>query len=121
MLRRRHHAQEEAPGEAEGGQEEDAHLRQGRNPAVRLHRSIEDGRGVMDPAVPALSLRDRIGIDFGRKMPAEDAVAWAAANEVRFIDVELALVPHALATSEEGRVGKEFVSTLILRGFPFTS
>src|SRR3546814_19019055 len=60
----------------------------------------------MDPAVPALSLRDRIGIDFGRKMPAEDAVAWAAANEVRFIDVELDLVPNALESFDPDRCAR---------------
>src|SRR3546814_18036930 len=60
----------------------------------------------MDPAVPALSRRDRIGIDFGRKMPAEDAVAWAAANEVRFIDVELDLAPNALESFDPDRCAR---------------
>lgn len=34
-------------------------------------------------------LLDRIGIDAGRKLKLEDAVAWAARHGVRFIDVEL--------------------------------
>jgi sugar phosphate isomerase/epimerase len=31
----------------------------------------------------------RIGIDVGEKLPLEDAIAWAAHNEVSFIDVQL--------------------------------
>jgi len=57
-------------------------------------------------AAPALSLRDRIGIDFGRKLPAEDAVAWAAAHEVRFIDVELDLAPNALESFDPDRCAR---------------
>ena len=38
VLRRRHHAQKKASGEAEGRQEEDAPVRQGRYPAGGLHR-----------------------------------------------------------------------------------
>jgi GTP-binding protein LepA len=37
VLRRRHHPQTQAAGKAEGGQEEDAPVRQGRNPAGGLH------------------------------------------------------------------------------------
>jgi GTP-binding protein LepA len=44
VLRRRHHPQAQAPGEAEGGQEAHAAVRQGRDPAERLHRRAEDGR-----------------------------------------------------------------------------
>ncbi len=32
---------------------------------------------------------DRIGIDIGRKLPLEDAIAWAAHHKVHYIDVEL--------------------------------
>ena len=42
MLRRRHHAQAQAAGEAEEGQEEDAPVRQGRDPAIGLHRGAQD-------------------------------------------------------------------------------
>jgi sugar phosphate isomerase/epimerase len=31
----------------------------------------------------------RIGIDVGRKLPLEDAVAWAAAHDVQIIDIQL--------------------------------
>ena len=34
-----------------------------------------------------MSLRDRIGVDIGRKLPLEAAVEWAAAHQVRFVDV----------------------------------
>ena len=36
-----------------------------------------------------MTLLDRIGIDFGRRMPMEKAIEWAAANSVRFIDIQL--------------------------------
>jgi len=32
---------------------------------------------------------DRIGIDIGERLPLEDAVAWAARNAVRIVDVQL--------------------------------
>ena len=43
MLRRRHHAQAQTSGEAEGRQEEDAAVRQGRHPAGSVHRRAEGG------------------------------------------------------------------------------
>ena len=43
MLRRRHHAQTQASGEAEGRQEEDAAVRQGRHPAGSVHCGAEGG------------------------------------------------------------------------------
>ena len=43
MLRRRHQPQAQASGQAEGRQEEDAAVRQGRNSAGSLHRGAEDG------------------------------------------------------------------------------
>ena len=44
VLRRRRLPQAQAAGEAEGRQEEDAAIRQGRDSAGSLHRSLEDGR-----------------------------------------------------------------------------
>ncbi len=44
----------------------------------------------------AETFRERIGIDIGRKLPAEDAVAWAAANGVRYFDIQCDLAPNAL-------------------------
>ena len=50
-----------------------------------------------------MSLRERIGVDVGRKLPLEDAVAWAAAHDVRFIDVQLDSGANALATIDRQR------------------
>ncbi len=44
MLRRRRHPQAQAAGEAEGGQETHAPVRQSRDPAGSVHRGAEDGR-----------------------------------------------------------------------------
>ncbi|MFC7738924.1 sugar phosphate isomerase/epimerase family protein [Roseomonas sp. GCM10028921] len=35
------------------------------------------------------SLLERIGVDTGRRLPLEDAIGWAAENQVRYIDVQL--------------------------------
>ena len=43
VLRRRRHPQAQAAGQAEGGEEEDAPVRQGRHPAGGVHRGAEDG------------------------------------------------------------------------------
>ncbi len=50
-----------------------------------------------------LAIRDRIGIDVGRKLPVEDAVAWAADNGVRYIDCQIDIEPNALESFDEGR------------------
>ena len=50
-----------------------------------------------------MSLHDRIGVDIGRKLPLEDAVAWASAHEVRFVDVQLDTGANALGTIDEPR------------------
>ena len=34
-----------------------------------------------------MKLRDRIGVDLGRKIRLEGGIEWAAKNGVRFIDV----------------------------------
>jgi sugar phosphate isomerase/epimerase len=50
-----------------------------------------------------MNLKDRIGIDVGRKLALEDAVAWAAANGVRFVDVQLDTGANALGTINDTR------------------
>ncbi len=50
-----------------------------------------------------MSLYDRIGIDIGRKLSLEDAVAWASAHSVRFVDVQLDTGANALGTIDERR------------------
>lgn len=50
-----------------------------------------------------MNLRDRIGVDIGRKLSLEDGVAWAAAHAVRFVDVQLDTGANALGTIDEPR------------------
>jgi sugar phosphate isomerase/epimerase len=51
-----------------------------------------------------MGLRERIGIDFGGRMRLEDALAWAAANEVFYADVCVDNAPNALETFDDARV-----------------
>ena len=46
--------------------------------------------------MPHPSLRDRIGIDAGRRVSAEDAITWAGANGVRHLDIQTDIAPNAL-------------------------
>ena len=50
-----------------------------------------------------MNLRERIGVDVGRKLPLEEAVAWAADKRVRFIDVQLDTGANALGTIDRAR------------------
>jgi sugar phosphate isomerase/epimerase len=49
------------------------------------------------------TLRDRIGIDIGRKLKLEDAIDWAARHGVRCIDIELDTGPNAFTTFDAAR------------------
>ena len=49
------------------------------------------------------NLRNRIGIDIGRKLKLEDAIAWAARHGVRFIDVELDTGANAFTSFDAAR------------------
>lgn len=51
----------------------------------------------------AMSLLDRIGIDIGRKLALEEAIAWAAANRVRFIDMQLDTGANAMTAIDDAR------------------
>lgn len=53
-----------------------------------------------------MSLRDRIGIDIGRKLPLEDAVEWAARHAVRYIDIQLDTGANALGTIDAARAAR---------------
>lgn len=57
----------------------------------------------MDEGKTAVSLRDRIGIDLGRKIRLEEGIEWAARNEVRYIDIQLDTADNALTTFDERR------------------
>ena len=50
-----------------------------------------------------MTLKDRIGIDVGRKLKLEDAIVWAAANAVRYIDIQLDTGANALGTIDAAR------------------
>jgi sugar phosphate isomerase/epimerase len=50
-----------------------------------------------------MKLRERIGIDVGRKLTLEDAVEWAADHQVRHIDVELDRGDNALPRIDGAR------------------
>lgn len=50
-----------------------------------------------------MTLRDRIGVDVGRRIAAEDAVKWAAGHAVRRIDVQIDLAPNALESFDAER------------------
>ncbi|MDJ0958749.1 MAG: sugar phosphate isomerase/epimerase [Arenicellales bacterium] len=43
-----------------------------------------------------MNLRDRIGIDVGRKLSVEDAIAWADENDVTYIDCQIDISPNEL-------------------------
>src|SRR5579884_3035505 len=51
-------------------------------------------------------LRDRIGVDIGRKLGVEDAVAWAVRHAVRYIDVQLDAGADAVGTIEASKAAK---------------
>jgi sugar phosphate isomerase/epimerase len=50
-----------------------------------------------------MKLRDRIGVDLGRKIRLEAGIEWAAQNGVRFIDVQLDTAENALTTFDARR------------------
>ena len=50
-----------------------------------------------------MSLRERIGIDIGRKARLEEGIEWAARNDVRYIDIQLDTAANALPTFDDRR------------------
>ena len=50
-----------------------------------------------------MSIKERIGIDLGRKVALEDGVAWAARHDVRYIDCEIDNEPNALLSFTDAR------------------
>ena len=43
-----------------------------------------------------VTLRQRIGVNVGRRVSGEDALEWAAQNEVYFFNIQTDIVPNAL-------------------------
>ena len=52
------------------------------------------------------TLRQRIGVDVGRRVSAEEAVEWAAQNEVYYFDIQTDIAPNALESFDESRCSK---------------
>lgn len=52
-----------------------------------------------------MQFRDRIGIDLARRVPVEQGIELAAANSVRFIDVQTDIAPNAMETFDDARCG----------------
>jgi sugar phosphate isomerase/epimerase len=50
-----------------------------------------------------MTLRDRIGIDVGRRLRLEDAIEWAAMHDVRYVDIQLDTAANALNTFDDAR------------------
>jgi sugar phosphate isomerase/epimerase len=50
-----------------------------------------------------MALRDRIGIDIGRRLRLEDAIQWAATHDVRYIDIQLDTAANALTSFNDAR------------------
>jgi sugar phosphate isomerase/epimerase len=50
-----------------------------------------------------MELRERIGIDVGKRLKLEDAIEWAAAHQVRWIDIQLDTGVNALTSFDEAR------------------
>src|SRR5215475_2051052 len=52
-----------------------------------------------------MSLRDRIGIDVGRRLRLEEALEWAAEQKVRWIDIQLDAGANALSSFDDACAG----------------
>lgn len=50
-----------------------------------------------------MDLKDRIGVDIGRRAKLEDGIAWAVRHGVRVIDIQLDTAQNALTTFDEPR------------------
>lgn len=50
-----------------------------------------------------MNLRDRIGIDLGRRLRLEEGIEWAARNEVRYLDIQLDTAANALTAFDDKR------------------
>jgi len=53
-----------------------------------------------------MKLRDRIGIDVGRRLRIEEAIAWAAAHDIRYIDIQLDTADNALTSFDDPRAAR---------------
>lgn len=52
------------------------------------------------------SLKDRIGVDIGRRARLEDGIEWAAKNGVRYVDIQLDTAHNAVTTFDDARCAR---------------
>ncbi|HEX3169790.1 MAG TPA: sugar phosphate isomerase/epimerase, partial [Burkholderiales bacterium] len=50
-----------------------------------------------------MGLRERIGIDLGRRVKLEDGIEWAAKNDVRYVDIQLDTAANAVTAFDDQR------------------
>ena len=50
-----------------------------------------------------MTFKDKIGVDCSRKVPVEEAVQWAKANDVTYIDCQIDIDPNPLESFDEAR------------------
>ena len=48
-------------------------------------------------------MRDRIGVDLGRRIRLEEGIEWAAKNDVRYVDIQLDTSSNAVTTFDDKR------------------
>ena len=52
------------------------------------------------------TLRQRIGVDVGRRISAEDTIQWTSKNEVYYFDIKTGIEPNALESFDDSRCSK---------------
>jgi sugar phosphate isomerase/epimerase len=72
-------------------------------PRHREFAALSGSRKTMPTPEDSLTIKERIGIDVGRKLSVEDAIDWAADNSVRSIDCQIDIEPNALESFDENR------------------
>ena len=50
------------------------------------------------------TLKQRIGIDIGRRVSVEEGIEWAATHDVDIIDVQTDIHPNALESFDDARI-----------------
>ena len=50
-----------------------------------------------------MTLCDRIGVDVGCRLRLEEAISWAAAHDVRYIDIQLDTADNVFTSFDDAR------------------
>jgi sugar phosphate isomerase/epimerase len=53
-----------------------------------------------------MSLKRRIGVDLGGRISLENGIAWAAANDVHYVDVQVDVAPNAMESLSDVRCAR---------------